>query len=185
MPLKTILLLVVAIVVFGSVCAVILRASRWWQPAPVTADSLSYPCLRIIDGHSWERIDRPEDLDQINSNRFINRREDPLVVDSSFRVFEMTEFSMKASGLGLMLTGPRRVEVSYKLILRPDSSVEHARSMVAALLKSAGWEPEGESGFLPNHAGLEDLIEVLESEGRNSDGGGSASEGEATEGGDE
>jgi hypothetical protein len=182
MPLKIILLIVVAVVVLGSVCVVILWGSRWRQAAPVPADSLSYPCLRIIDGHAWERIDRPGDLDQINSNRFMNRREDPLVVDSSFRVFEMTEFNMKASGLGLMFTGPRRVDVSYKLILRPDKTVEHAESMVAELLKSAGWQPEGESGFLPNHAKLKDLIDVLESQSRDSNAGGPAGEGEASEG---
>mgnify|MGYP003345266489 CR=1 FL=1 len=99
MPLKIIVLVVVAVVVLGSVCVVILWGSRWRQAAVVTADSLNYPCLRIIDGHAWERIDRPGDLDQINSNRSMNRREDPLVVDSSFRVFEMTEFTMKASAI--------------------------------------------------------------------------------------
>lgn len=138
----------------------------WLRRAKVVSiapEKLHYPCLRIIDGSVWDSIDGLKDLGQISSNRFMNRREDPIVIDSEFRVFAMSNLKMQGSELGLLITGPRQVDVEFELIVRHDQSADDAKAMLVDLLSKRSTFTEDSMGSIPRAMSLDDFIELLES----------------------
>ncbi len=160
MPFK-LLFLVVAVAIIVAGCL----GWRWFSRVKSTSivpDKLNYPCLRIIDGSDWERIDSSRDLNVMPSNRFMNRKDDPLVIDSEFRVFEMSQLKMKESTLGLMITGPKPIQVEFELIARSDKSIDNAKEMITKVLSQEPSFSDEWRQAIPAARSLEAFLELLE-----------------------
>jgi hypothetical protein len=154
-----ILLAVIATIVAGGASWMWIRNGK---PVFIAANKLSYPCLRIIDGKIWDRIDSSQGLHQISSNRFMNRREDPLVIDSKFNVFEMSQLKMRGSTLGLLITGPRQVEVEFELIVRRDKSIQDAKEMAISLVLTEPALTDHSKEFVLKDPSLRQILELLQ-----------------------
>jgi len=129
----------------------------------LTPDRLRYPCLRIYDGSIWERIDNEAELRSTPRNYDMNRKDDPLLIDSEFRVATMSKLKMKGSELGLLLTGPRPIEIEFDLEFRPEFSVSQARSLVDQLIQQAAPTPSHDlSDSIQSATSLAELIELLQ-----------------------
>jgi hypothetical protein len=137
---------------------------RRGNPTSIRPDELNYPCLRIIDGTNWERIDNVEDLQHIGSDRFMNRKEDPLIIDSEFHVCEMSRLNMKSSPLSLLVTGPRRVELDFELINRSEKTTQDAKAIMTALLSHKQRLADNSTDLLPTAASMSDFLELLETQ---------------------
>lgn len=140
-----------------------LRRERMTFIAP---DQLHYPCLRVIDGSSWERVESAAALKRIGSNRFMNRRDDPFVIDADFRVFEMWNPRMQSHPLGLLVTGPRQVDIDFELIVRSDKTVQDAKAMLLELLSHQPTLADGVSESISATASLNEFIDLLEGQDR-------------------
>ncbi len=151
-----------------AVAALIIAGGAGWmwirngKPISIAANKLSYPCLRIIDGKIWDRIDSSRGLNQISSNRFMNRRQDPLIIDSKFNVFEMSQLKMRGSTLGLLVTGPRQVEVEFELIVRRDKSIQDAKEMAISLVLPEPALTDASKELISKDPSLRQIIELLE-----------------------
>jgi hypothetical protein len=128
----------------------------------LTPDKLRYPCLRIYDGRIWERIANEAELRSTPSNYYMNRKDDPLLIDSEFRVATLSKLKMVGSELGLLVTGPRPIEIEFEIEIRPDISAQQARGLVEKLIRKAEPGPsQAPSDSIQNAASLAELIELL------------------------
>lgn len=92
------------------------------------ANELFYPGLLMHDDVRVEIISKPEDLETMSSDWYLNRKEDPVFLDSRLNSYRLTKLSMKGSELSLMVTGPRRIGVTFELKrVSPDGTPETAR----------------------------------------------------------
>jgi hypothetical protein len=153
-----------ASLVVAVVCAVL--AGAWFRRPTrliLTPERLRYPCLRIYDGINWEQINNETDLRSTPSNYYMNRKDDPLLIDSEFRVATMSKLKLQGSELGLLLTGPRPIQVDFELVLRSEISIAQARSLVDDLIHRIEPMPSHELSQA-NHstASLAELIELLQ-----------------------
>jgi hypothetical protein len=126
-----------------------------------------YTCSAlIIDGSVWDRIDSLQDLNHLSSNRFMNRKEDPLIIDSEFSVFEMSQLKMRGSTLGLIFTGPRPIKVEFELKIRRDRSIPDAKEMVMALLPDNPAPTHGSKALISSDTSLSVMqqLEALNSD---------------------
>ena len=92
----------------------------------------------------------------------MNRKDDPLVIDSEFRVFEMSQLKMKESTLGLMITGPKPIQVEFELIARSDKSIDNAKEMITKVLSQEPSFSDEWRQAIPAARSLEAFLELLE-----------------------
>ena len=111
------------------------NSTRHWTPSDLT-----YPCLRVHDGRSWELISSEAELKSLGSGFYMNRQQDPLLIDSQLRVFEMSKLTMNGSELSLIVTGPRTIEVQFDLMPAAEKSEQRAKQIIEELLHDAQGE---------------------------------------------
>jgi len=108
----------------------------------LTVKDIFYPAIMIHDSTSWEVVANPEYLQTMSSNRFINRVNDPILIDSNFTVFQLADLSMKRNNRELLVTGPTMVEVTFNLkIDSNEKTPEHARELILQC-KNLSSDPE-------------------------------------------
>lgn len=150
--------LVIALAAAVLVAAWLLRT----RPLVLTPDKLRYPCLRIYDGRIWERIANEAELRSTPSNYYMNRKDDPLLIDSDFRAATLSKLKMLGSELGLLVTGPRPIEIEFEIAIRPDISAQQARALVEKLIRKEEPAPsQAPSDSIQNATSLAELIELL------------------------
>jgi hypothetical protein len=136
------------------------NSRRQWTPG-----DLAYPCLRVHDGRSWELISSEAELKLLGSGFYMNRRQDPLLVDSQLRVFEMSKLTMNGSELSLMVTGPRTIQVQFDLIPAAGNSSQRAKQLVEELLHDTEGElSPARQQELAEAVTFEQLLKLLRSD---------------------
>jgi hypothetical protein len=84
----------------------------------------------LYDNQAWEGIETLPELESMPSGRYMNRRSDPLLIDAQFRILEMTNLKASGSELSLLLSGPRRIHVTFELKLQSNQSETRAKSLL-------------------------------------------------------
>lgn len=111
--------------------------------ASFTIHDVFYPSVLIHDGRTLQIIVRPEELESMPSNLYMNRTNDPILIDSRFIVFELSKLKMRGSELGLVLTGPKQVDVSFDLkIVHPEHSIDISKKMIVGALRKYDDSPK-------------------------------------------
>jgi hypothetical protein len=150
--------LVFIVVVLAILACVLLRRPTSKILSP---DRLSYPCLRIYDGSLWEKIENETQLRTTPSGYYMNRKDDPLLIDSEFRVMTLSKLKMRGSEMGLLLTGPRPIEIEFELMLRPENSVPQAKMLVWNLIQKYE-QTLTQSDSTQSDSSLTELIDLLQ-----------------------
>ncbi|MCA9193361.1 MAG: hypothetical protein KDB03_16430 [Planctomycetales bacterium] len=102
----------------------------------VAITDLSYPCVRIFDDETWAIVHRADDLSTMYSDQYMHRASDPLVVDSNFHIYEMTQLKMKGLETSLLLTGARNIDVTFSLAYKQSSEAEVRKLLYESLVQT-------------------------------------------------
>lgn len=134
-------LLLVIIVGLGLSWTEIIRvvAPGLYRP-PLQSHDLSYPILRIHDKRTIEIVANEDALATMSSDDYMNRKADPILIDSNFTIVQQSNLKMVGSEVTLMVTGPRSIQVQFQLVTQPQSGdKEHAKGM---LLQCSSFDPD-------------------------------------------
>ena len=160
MPPRAIAYAAVGVVVLVAIllAAVWLTARRARRPIPL--EEIALPCVRLTEGTGWDVLRTREDLNKISSGRYLNRKSDPILIDAKFRVFETTQVHMKQSGLGLMFSGPRQLDITFQAYERPNCTTSHAKELLVVGMYAD--EIEEVAALRARIETLHELLEVVQ-----------------------
>ena len=134
------------------------------RPQRLPISDVSFPCVRLYSDHEWEGIDDATELESMPSGRYMNRRREPILIDSSFRILDMVNLKMKGSELGLLMRGPGRVPIAFDLMPQPQQSQTRARSLlVDAMISHQARTATEIDPIVPPDASLSSILSIVRS----------------------
>jgi hypothetical protein len=119
-------------VVFGKTLAFfgVLAGGCGSPPKPVVSD-LRFPVLVIFPGAGHESFNDATSLHDMSMQRVLMHKDVPLLIDSDFRIFHLTDLKSTKSGLSIMVSGGvGRTPVSFTLTSTSDAGIAAARAVV-------------------------------------------------------
>ena len=155
---------VVAVLSIASLLGFLLPKQRPREP---DASSLSYPVLLVRDDSKVEIITQASHLTSMNTNYVLSRPSDPLVIDSHFKIYELSDLQLVKSSLGLLIRGQGVEPVKFRLVpYEPSGTPESVRTLVLRVkyLNSDSDKDAAIRRDLANAETLDEMIAILQRE---------------------
>ena len=130
---------------------------------PASLSDIRFPAVLIHDGTTWKVVEGAGELETMPSQWYLNRRDDPVLIDSNFAQFILADLRMRGSELGLLISGPRPIQVSFRLTRDTAQSPQATRAQLIECLTRYG-DPallSAEREQWVRHSSLRELLSAL------------------------
>lgn len=104
------------------------RATVAAPPAPEPV--LRYPAILVWTGVFARTESATEGFKTMNVNTVLSHREQPVVIDSDLKIYDMADLKTTANGFKIMLNPNSHVPITFKLKPRQSQGLEAARKLL-------------------------------------------------------